>query len=92
MYYWPDMGWEPVWHGLWINKAELQIENLPKQFKLKGATFQKNDQDYFLHDDKNETEPVWLSPVFAIFQAPPCKVIHVNYAYNHIDVRPTYNK
>ena len=41
---------------------------------------------------KNETEPIWLSPVFAIFQAPPCKVIHVNYAYNHIYVKPTYNK
>ena len=24
-----------------------------------------------LYDDKNETEPVWLSPIFAIFQAPP---------------------
>ena len=30
VYYWPDMGWELVWHGLWINKAELKIENLPK--------------------------------------------------------------
>ena len=36
MHYRPDMGWEPVWHGLWINKAEFK-ENLPKQFKLKGA-------------------------------------------------------
>ena len=36
VYYWPDMGWEPVWHGLWINKAEFK-ENLPKHFKLKGA-------------------------------------------------------
>ena len=44
-----------------------------------------------LHYDKNETEPVWLSPVFAIFQAPPCKVIRVN-AYNHIEVRPAYSK
>ena len=49
--------------------AELQIENLLKQFKLKGATYE-NDQQYLLHQDKNETEPVWLSPVFAIFQAP----------------------
>ena len=24
MYYRPDMAWEPVWYGLWINKAELQ--------------------------------------------------------------------
>ena len=27
---------------------------------------------------KNETEPIRVSPVFAIFQAPPCKVIHVS--------------
>ena len=93
MYYRPDMGWEPVWYGLWINKAELKIENLLKQFKLKGAIFKKkNDHDSFLHDDKNETEPIWLSPIFTIFQAPPCKVICINYAYNHIDVRPVYNK
>ena len=32
---------------------------------------------YYPPHDKNETEPVWLSPVFAIFQAPPCKVIRV---------------
>ena len=36
MYYWPDMGWEPVWYGLWINTAELK-ENILKQLKLKGA-------------------------------------------------------
>ena len=24
LYYRPDMGWEPVWHRLWINKAELK--------------------------------------------------------------------
>ena len=83
VYYRPDMGWEPVWHGLWINKVELQIENLPKQIRLKGAILLKLFQNTFT-DDKNETEPVWLSPVFAIFQAPPCKVIHVEHAYNHI--------
>ena len=32
MYYRPDMGWEPVWYGLWINKAEFK-ENLPKTFQ-----------------------------------------------------------
>ena len=30
MYYRPDMGWEPVWYGLWINMAELTKENLPE--------------------------------------------------------------
>ena len=32
---------------------------------------------YYPPHDKNETEPIWLSPVFAIFQAPQCKVIRV---------------
>ena len=91
MYYRPDMGWEPVWHGLWINKAELTKENLPKQLKLKGANFLRLSKCIF-PNDKNETEPVWLSPVFAIFQAPPCKVIRVKYAYNQTQVRPAYNK
>ena len=59
--------------------AELIKENLPEYNKLKGAPFHrlpqncKNDAPH----DKNETEPVWLSPVFAIFQAPPCKVIRI---------------
>ena len=64
VYYRPDMGWEPVWHGLWINKAELK-ENLLKQFKLKGAILK--GPWLLLQDDKNETEPVWLSHIFAIF-------------------------
>ena len=33
MYYRPDMGWEPVWHGLWIKMAELTKENLPEYNK-----------------------------------------------------------
>ena len=41
---------------------------------------------------KTRQNPFWLSPVFAIFQAPLCKVIRVNYAYNHIHVKPAYNK
>ena len=67
VYYWPDMGWEPVWHGLWINKAELK-ENVLKPFKFKGAIL--NEPWFLLQDDKNETEPVWLSRIFAIFQSP----------------------
>ena len=27
---------------------------------------------------KNEIEPIWVSPIFAIFQALPCKVIRIN--------------
>ena len=51
--------------------------------------------------DKNETEPVWLSPVFAIFQAPPCKVIRIgkrvqpdiSKARQQVNIdRPAYNK
>ena len=87
-----------AWHGLrtgltWtVNKqGGIKTENLPKQLKLRGA-ISKFDYDSFLYDDKNETEPVWLSPFFAIFQTPPCKVICVNYAYNHIDIMPAYNK
>ena len=59
--------------------AELIKENLPEYNKLKGAIFLRLPQiskNYAPHD-KNETEPVWLSPVFAIFQAPPCKVIRI---------------
>ena len=33
LYYRPDMGWEPVWYGLWIKMAELIKENLPKYNK-----------------------------------------------------------
>ena len=33
MYYRPDMGWEPVWYGLWIKMAELTKENLPEYKK-----------------------------------------------------------
>ena len=52
-------------------------------------------------NDKNETEPVWLSPVFAIFQAPPCKVIRIgkrvqpdiSKARQQVNIdRPAYNK
>ena len=92
MYYRPDMGWEPVWYGLWIKMAELIKENLPKEnlkvlLSLDYPKFQKQ----FSHD-KNETEPVWLSPIFAIFQAPPCKVLCINNTYNQTQVRPDYNK
>ena len=69
--------------------AELTKENLPKT-KLEGAPFLKFTKNFkiiFPHD-KNETEPVWLSPVFAIFQAPPCKVICVDNAYNQTHERP----
>ena len=54
-----------------------------------------------LQYDKNETEPVWLSPVFAIFQAPPCKVIRIgkrvqpdiSKARQQVNIdRPAYNK
>ena len=43
---------------------------------LFSLDYHKFPKTYSPHD-KNETEPVWLSPVFAIFQAPPCKVIRV---------------
>ena len=61
-------------------------------------------QNFFkiiLQYDKNETEPVWLSPVFAIFQAPPCKVIRIgkrvqpdiSKARQQVNIdRPAYNK
>ena len=54
-----------------------------------------------LQYDKNETEPVWLSPVFAILQAPPCKVIRIgkriqpdiSKARQQVNIdRPAYNK
>ena len=69
VYYRPDMGWEPVWYGLWINKVELKQKISWNNTNLKVLFYIDNDS--FLQDNKNETEPVWLSPVFAIFQAPP---------------------
>ena len=89
MYNRPDMGWEPVWYGLWINMAELTKENLPKQNLkvLLSLSLPRISKLFFPHD-KNETEPVWLSPIFAIFQAPPCKVIRVDNAYNQTHERP----
>ena len=54
-----------------------------------------------LQYDKNEIEPIWLSPVFAIFQAPPCKVIRIgkrvqpdiSKARQQVNIdRPAYNK
>ena len=62
--------------------AEFKRKSPEKKINLKGA-FPKNAHGHSFQEDKNETEPVWLSPVFAIFQASPCKVICVNYAYNH---------
>ena len=44
---------------------------------LSSVRFSQNFSKIILQYDKNETEPVWLSPVFAIFQAPPCKVIRI---------------
>ena len=37
---------------------------------------------------KNEIEPVRVSPIFAIFQAPPCKVIHIS-MYKPRTIMPT---
>ena len=39
---------------------------------------------------KNKIEPVWVSLVFAIFQAPPCKVIRINTHKPNKD-KPTLN-
>ena len=44
---------------------------------LSSFRLSQNFSKIILQYDKNETEPVWLSPVFAIFQAPPCKVIRI---------------
>ena len=61
----------------------------------------QNFSKIILQYDKNETEPVWLSPVFAIFQAPPCKVIRIgkrvqpdiSKARQQVNIdRPAYNK
>ena len=44
---------------------------------LSSFRLSQNFSKIILQYDKNETEPVWLSPVFAISQAPPCKVIRI---------------
>ena len=67
---------------------------------LFSLDYHKNFKNYSPYD-KNETEPVWLSPVFAIFQAPPCKVIRIgkrvqpdiSKALQQVNIdRPAYNK
>ena len=68
---------------------------------LSSFRLSQNFAKIILHYDKNETEPVWLSPVFAIFQAPPCKVIRIgkrvqpdiSKARQQVNIdRPAYNK
>ena len=68
---------------------------------LSSFRLSQNVFKIILQYDKNETEPVWLSPVFAIFQAPPCKVIrigkrvqpHISKARQQVNIdRPAYNK
>ena len=68
---------------------------------LSSFRLSQNFSKIILLYDKNETEPVWLSPVFAIFQAPPCKVIRIgkhvqpdiSKARQKVNIdRPAYNK
>ena len=68
---------------------------------LSSVRLSQNFSKIILQSDKNETEPVWLSPVFAIFQAPPCKVIRIgkrvqpdiSKARQQVNIdRPAYNK
>ena len=68
---------------------------------LSSFRLSQNFSKIILQYDKNETEPVWLSPVFAIFQAPPCKVIRIgkrvqpdiSKARQQVNIdRPAYNK
>ena len=68
---------------------------------LSSVRLSQNFSKIILQYDKNETEPVWLSPVFAIFQAPPCKVIRIgkrvqpdiSKAQQQVNIdRPAYNK
>ena len=67
MYYRPDMGWEPVWYGLWINKAELK-ENLLKQLKLKGA-IPKWTWPFF-NTTKMRRNPFGSPPFLPFFRSP----------------------
>ena len=76
MYYRPDMGWEPVWYGLWIKMAEITKKISRNIIQLKGALFLRiitNFQNYSPHD-KNETEPVWLSPFLPFFRPPHARL------------------
>ena len=41
---------------------------------------------------KMRQNPFGSPPFLPFFRPPPCKVIRVNYAYNHIYVKPTFNK
>ena len=68
---------------------------------LSSVRLSQNFSKIILQSDKNETEPVWLSPFFAIFQAPPCKVIRIgkrvqpdiSKARQQVNIdRPAYNK
>ena len=68
---------------------------------LSSFRLSQNFSKIILQYDKNEKEPVWLSPIFAIFQAPPCKVIRIgkrvqpdiSKARQQVNIdRPAYNK
>ena len=89
----------PAWHGLrtgltWtVNKhGRIQRKSPETKSTLKVLFQKKNAHGHSIQEDKNETEPVWLSPIFAFFQAPPCKDIRVNYTYNHKYIKPVYSK
>ena len=73
MYYRPDMGWEPVWYGLWINMAELIKENLRKKIKnlkvLLSLDYQEF-QNYFSSRQKRNRTRLAL-PRFCHFSGPP---------------------
>ena len=74
--------------------AEITKKISRNIIKLKGALFLRiitNFQNYSPHD-KNETEPIWLSPVFAIFQPPPMQGYTRRHTYNQLQVRPDYGK
>ena len=74
--------------------AELIKENLPKEIKnlkvLLSLDYEEF-QNYFSSRQKRDRTRLAL-PRFCHFSGPPCKVIHVDNAYNHIQVRPDHNK
>ena len=84
----------PAWHGLktgltWtVNKqGGIKIENLRNNSDLK-VLLSLDYLTFFSITTKTRQNPFGSPPFFAIFQAPPCKVIRIKYAYNHIQVKP----
>ena len=65
----------PAWHGprtglTWTVNKQGGIQRTSPEPTQTQRCYSKMIMTLSYKHDKKETEPIWLSPVFAIFQAP----------------------